>query len=50
MENDFDTIMLVVEELQSAELTQNRVVGVADNVVCNNWWKSGPLKGENATL
>jgi hypothetical protein len=36
MENDFDTIMLVVEEMESAELTQNGVFGVLGNVMCNN--------------
>jgi hypothetical protein len=50
MENDFDTIMLIVEEMESAELPQNGVFGVSSDVMCNNWRKCGPLKCENTTL
>ena len=50
MEDDFNTIMRMVEELDPTNLAQDRVTGVVGHVMCRYWWESIALESKNTAL
>lgn len=50
VENDFDAIMGMVEELNAPNLVQDRVVGVVSHIVSGHRWECVALQGEDAAL
>lgn len=50
VEDDLDSIVRVVEQLDASNLVQNRVISVIRHVVCNNGWQGVPFQGENAAF
>lgn len=50
VEDDFDTVGSVVEELHAPDLVQNRVVVVVCHIVCRDRWQSVTLEGKDTTL
>jgi hypothetical protein len=50
VEDDLDSIRVSVEELNSTDLVQDRVVGVVGHVVSHDGRERVATKGEDATL
>ena len=50
MEHNLYAIAVVVEELHSADLVKNRIVGVVNHIVCGDWRKCIPFESQDTTL
>lgn len=50
MENNFHAIVAVVEQFDTANLVEDRIVGVIRHVVSDNWGKRISLQCKNTTL
>ena len=50
MEHNLDAIVVVVEELHSADLVENRIVVIVNHVMRGNWRKGVPFESQDTTL
>lgn len=50
MEYDLHAIVAVVEQFDTAYLTEDWIVGVVGHVMCDNWRKRVSLQCKDATL
>jgi len=50
MEHNLYAIVVVIEELDLADLSENRIIIIVSHVVRGDWRKSVPFQGQDTTL
>lgn len=50
MEDDLHAVVVVIEELNSADLVENRIVVIVGHVVGCHWGECVPLQRQDTTL
>jgi len=50
VKDDFDSVMVVVEEVDASDLAQNGIVAVISHVVGSDGWKRVAVESEDATF
>ena len=50
MEHNLHAIIVIVEELHSADLVENRVGVIVNHIMCGNWRKGVSFESQDTTL
>lgn len=50
MEHNLHAIIVIVEELHSADLIEDRIVVIVSHVVCGDWRKGVSFESQDTTL
>ena len=50
MEDNLDAIVVIVKELDSADLVENRISVVVNHIVCGDWRKGVSFESQDTTF